>query len=332
MLSRKRFQSLARVALLLAWAGCAEQANDPAEFEEGVGDLQSDFGDGKEDLFGAALDPCSLLRPLKPFGHDAERAGFFVGMEGEATVGIANTFGGYDIVFDLYHQQVSVSQYRGAGISTPEVSTSAGAYVGVAFGFEHGVSDWDGYFVNGNVNASLPFLKDFASVEIGGFVTGQDRNGDHVIAPSEVLLPPNGVYGGSIGISVGLTPVPTPSPVDGNITEGFWWPQKNAIRAVYDRLLTRRIAGIRHVKARLVDAENGSLCPADWPRVQTEKDCIIELGDPSSSRTRRAVDFAYGLCSESTGCKTPLSWPLAMTAVAVGALRDSGTSIDNMCN
>lgn len=85
------------------------------------------------------------------------------------------------------------------------------------------------------------------------------------------------------------------------------------------------------IAARLVDTADGSECPEDWPWAEDERDCAIELGDPESSHTRRAIHLARSLCTATHGCAMPLTWPLAAAALAVGKLRDKGLAPSDLC-
>jgi len=327
------------VAALVPWlVSCAGAPVDQArvdeaeaDFGDAMADLQGEFGqDGKADLFG--VDPCRFLAPLFAEGNDFTHAGLFVGVEGEGVLGATAAFGGYDLVWDLYHHQMSVSRYHGAGISTPKVGASVTAYAGFATGFHDGVGEWDGYFVTTAMDVGLPFLKDFLSLEPAVFVSGVDQNGDHVIAPDEVLIPPDGVYGFQIGVSLGFDLLPDPLPVGGEVTEGLWEPYKPAIRYYYDKLADTRFARIgTRLRVYLVDHQTGDLCAADWPDVDGERDCVVEFGERDWSHAHRGAHVAYSICSSLGGCGIPLSWPMSATAVAIGAYRDVGGAVEALC-
>jgi hypothetical protein len=326
-------------AALLPWlASCGPAGVDQARVDEAEADfgdamsgLQDEFGqDGKADLFG--VDPCHFLTPLFDAGNDFTRAGFFVGVEGEGVLGVTAALGGYDLVWDLYHHQMSVSRYFGAGVSTPKIGASVSAYAGFAVGFEHGAADWDGYFVTTGMDVGLPFLKDYLSLVPAVFVSGVDRDGDHLIAPGEVLVPPAGVYGFEIGVSLGFDLLPDPLPVGVEVTEGLWEPYKPAIRHYYDRLASTRFAKLgTALRVYLVDHETGAECAPDWPDVDGERDCVIEFGERDWSHAHRGAHVAYAICSSLGGCEIPLSWPMSATAVAIGAYRDVGDTVQALC-
>lgn len=321
------------LAASLAVTGCV--TGDPGavkdEFADEVGPFQDEFGNGKADLFGLDIDPCKLLGPLAELGDDGIRSGLVIGVEGEGVLGTAVGFGGFDLVWDLYHQQLSVSRYAGAGFGLPGAGASVQGYVGAGFGFEEGVSDWDGYIVGASADISLPLLRDFVSLEPAVFVSGEDRNGDHVISPSEVLAPPNGVYGFTMGVSLGFDLLPDPSPVGGSIVEGYWQQYKTAVRAVYERLRGVKMFYVKDLQVRLVDAENGEACPESWPDQDGGRECVIEFGDPADSYLSRSVHTAYSMCYLTGRCAVPLTWPMSASALAVGALRSSGLSFSQFC-
>ncbi len=339
--TRRALVTALTVALPLGTSGClaagspssAEPMSPPQareNFQEAIAELQGEYGgEGKADLFG--VDPCRLIAPLVEHGEQGLRSGFFLGVEGQGVLGSAVALGGFDIVWDIYHQQMTVSRYLGAGVGTPGLGASVEAYVGYARGFQEGVSDWDGYFVTFEGEVGLPFLREYLSLGAAVFVSGQDTNGDHVISPSEVLLPPEGVYGFQVGVELGVE-VPTGLPVAGSATEGLWEPHKPAIRYYYDLFRDTRFARVGStLSVRLVDHHSGEPCDEQWPDVDAERDCIIEFGDPSWSYTRRALHLAYSVCTATGGCEIPLSWPLGASAVAVGALRDAGGALSRFC-
>ena len=321
------------LAVSIVLTGCI--AADPGavkdEFADEVGPFQDEFGNGKADLFGLNVDPCTLLGPLAELGDDGMRSGLVVGVEGEGVLGAAVGFGGFDLVWDLYHQQLSVSSYAGAGFGIPGAGASVSGYVGAAFGFEQGVAEWDGYMVGASADISLPLLRDFVSLEPSVFVSGEDRNADHVVSPSEVLAPPSGVYGFTMGVSLGFDLLPDPSPVGGSIVEGLWQPYKSAVGDIYRRLQGVKMFYVKDLEVRLVDAEDGEACPDAWPAQEGARDCVIEFGNPGDSYLKRSVHTAYSICYLTGRCAVPLSWPMSASAMAVGALRSSGLSFSQMC-
>lgn len=326
------------VALSLLFVACDAQTNEQAnadqaesEFDNTVMDLQGEFGGyGKADFSG--VDSCYFLEPLFRDGNNFTHAGFFVGVEGEGVLGVASVFGGFDLVWDLYHHQMSVSRYTGAGVGMPKVGASVTAYAGFATGFSHGVSDWDGYFVTTEAEIGLPFFKDFVALEPAVFVSGVDNNGDEFISPDEILLPPDGVYGFQMGVSLGFDLLPDPSPVSGSITEGYWQPYKPAIRYYYDLLSNTRFGWVGpHLNVHLVDHGTGETCDENWPEVDGERDCIIQFGEEDWNHVRTGAHVAYSICSSLGGCELPLSWSMSLTAVAVGAYRDVGGRVRSLC-
>ncbi len=339
MVARRLAASFGIWLVVFLAAGCAASPPGPepmepeaarAQFEEAIGELQADYGgEGKADLFG--VDACDLIEPLVAYGDAGLRAGLFMGVEGEGVLGAGRGFGGFDIVWDLYHQEMTVSRYFGAGVGTPGLGASIQAYVGYAQGFQHGVSDWDGYFVTFEGSVGLPFLREFLSAGAAVFVTGVDEDGDGLISPGEVLVPPDGVYGFQVGVELGVE-VPTGLPVAGGVTEGLWEAHKPAIRYYYDKFRETRFARVgSRLSVALVDHETGEPCDEQWPEVDGERECIIRFGEPEWSHTRRALHLAYSICTATGGCEIPLSWPLSASAVAIGALRDANGGLASFC-
>lgn len=308
------------------------QSTDMADFEGSVMDLQSTFGgDGKQDLISRA-SVCELIEPVARYGDALIRGGFVLGLEGALVLGPIDTFGGYDLVWDLYSQQVTVSRYGGSITTLDEASISATAYVGFAAGFHGGVADWYGYHESVTVAVGLPFLDDFFSIDITGFRSAVDLNGDGTADASEVLAPPDGVFGYTVGLTAGIDAVPDPLPVELTLQEGYWEPHKPVIRSLYDRFHQAKVLGFNlPIAARLVDTADGSDCDEDWPLVDGERDCVIELGDPEKSRAKRALHVARSICTATKSCALPLTWSLAASALAVGKLRDMGLVPSELC-
>lgn len=317
------------IAAAASLTGClapdpADQARD--DFEDAFGELESEYGEGKADLFGFLPDPCELLAPLLEHGDAMTHAGLFVGVAGDGVLGPAVGFAGMDLVWDLYHQQFTVARYRGAGLN---VGADAGAgvhgYVGAAFGFQRSVAEWYEWFVTGNLSFGLPFLEDFASVNTSLFVSGVDENGDSVIDSTEVLIPPDGVYGFQVGVRLGFDLLPDPLPVGAAVTEGYWRSYDRAILHYYDFFFERGI------EVRLVDSRDGSECTPGWPYDGSGGPCVIEIGDPDDSWLWRSLDSARAICHATGSCAVPLAWPMSATAVAIGAVRSSGLEPSDLC-
>ncbi len=306
--------------------------NDMTDFEASVLDLQATFGsDDKEDLISRA-DVCAMIAPVARYVDALIRGGFVMGIEGTLVVGPIDTFGGYDLVWDLYNQQFTVARYGGSITSMDEVALSATAYVGFAAGFRAGVADWYGFHEALSVEIGLPFVDDFFSIDVTGFRSAVDLDGDGVAHASELLSPPDGVFGYTVGITAGIDAVPDPLPVELTLQEGYWEPHKTVIRSWYDRFATATILGFElPIAARLVDTADGSDCPADWPDVEGDRDCAIELGKPDTSHARRALHMARSMCHVTKGCALPLTWPMAGAALAVGKLRDLGLAPSELC-
>jgi hypothetical protein len=317
---------------LVAMIGCAAEppVSTEAEFQDAVTELQREYGgEGKADIFG--IDVCDALSPVLS-GTDASiRSGFFIGVSGTAALSGLAGVGGFDVVFDLYHHQMTVSRYVGGGVALTPASSSVQVYAGFATGFEDGVADWNGHFVTATLSLSLPFVRELASLTPWVFVTGEDDDSDGFIAPDEVVVPPDGIYGFGVGVTVGFD-VPTGLPISGSLVEGRWDPHPDAIRWYYDRLHETRFAGIGSPLAvRLVDRDTREECPADWPAADAERRCIIEFGEPEWSHTRRSLHMAYGICTASGGCAVPVAWPMSAASIAVGAIRDLDDDLSARC-
>lgn len=325
------------VAILGTLAGCA--AGEPAsggegdpseEFDQSVQDLEMEFGDDtKADVFG--VDECDVLRPLLDAADGSIRSGFFLGVKGSAVIGGVAGPSGYDLVFDLYHHQATVSQYKGDGVALKLAGAGVEVYAGVANGFDYGVNDWNGYFVTTSLSLSLPFLEGFLSLDPALFVSAEDRNGDGIIGETEVLTPPDGVYGFGVGVEVSLS-IPTGLPVGGSVIEGLWQPHPEAIRWFYDMFRDTRFFRVGgRLSVRLIDDRTGEECHPDWPEARPDQDCVIEFGDPGWSHTRRGLHLGYGVCSATAGCEVPASWPMSAAAIGVGAVRDAGGELAELC-
>ena len=340
-------------------ASCDEAASvdEGVSAEEAFEQDYSDFadrygGDGKNDIFkNLGIDPCLLLEPMaknvKPLTH----SGLVMGAEVEVGTGATKGFYGRDYVWDLYHHQLTVSRYYGAGVTSGIAAgkTGATAYVGAAFNFDHGVSDWDGYFVTAaasfGLELELPFVGEVdASITPAFYVTAEDKNGNHVIDSHEEVIFPNGVYGFTVGLSTGAEYLPVPDPVpflegELSLTEGLWEPDNEAIRDVYDELDDARILFFWDLQVRLVDHHTGEDCleaNPDWPYEPAgysgpHLECVVEFGDPEESHLKRSLDTGASICELSGDCAVPLTWPLASTALAVGFSRDLGASVGEYC-
>jgi hypothetical protein len=324
---------------------CEQPDSLRADFADDFASLNAEFGNDKAplfhsaecadnpkaDAFGFLPEPCDLLAPLIPFGEDALRMGFFVGAAGQGTWGPVVGNGGFDIVWDLYHQQLTVSTYAGGGVATPGLSVGGSVYAGAAFGFEQSVQDWQGYFVTGAVEVGLPYLQDFLNVGASVFVSGVDENDNGLIGPGEVLLPPDGVYGFGVSVGAGLSYLPPALPANGSLTEGLWTVHKEAIRELYDDFKNTKMFFTVPMKVRLVNHVDGTPCSEDWPYVDGDMSCVIEFGDPNDSYFKRAINTGYSICHVTGRCVMPLSWPMSVTALGIGALRDHNASFEDLC-
>ncbi len=185
-------------SLLLCAAACAEPADGDDGFEDAVAELD-EFNDGKYDLFGpGGVDACALLEPIFEYGERLMRAGYVVGVSGPDVLGEGTGRGGYELVFDVFHQQFTVTGHLGQSVLAPPWATEADQdeaswYDGVAFGLEAGVHDWHGAYAAPLSSFGLPFIEKAEAKIPPLFVRAIDNNGDAIA--EGVVLPPEGVYG-----------------------------------------------------------------------------------------------------------------------------------------
>ena len=307
-------------SMLIACADVPTTGQDiDDEFSLAINQLEANHGGpDKADFFGI-IDPCDILTPFQEWSDQLLRSGFFLGVQGEGVLGAGTGFGGMDIVWDFYHNQITVSAYKGLGISlSPGVNLSASIYTGWVTGFQHGVSDWDGkhYQVSGEV--SLPFVREFIHLKPETFVIPKglsNHEKDHDM---------NDLFGFSIGISLGLELFPEPSPLSLSVSQGEWTPNDQGISSLYHKLKNKRIIPLvgEALAIHLVDHHTGETCSEQWPAVDHDKDCVIQLGDSSWSHTRNALHFATSVCSLTNNCVSPLSWPVSVLSIALGSWRD----------
>jgi len=341
---------LPSAALLVLVSACdpePEPALDP-EFDDAYDVLADGYGGGgKADLFeDLGLDRCSLLAPLASHFDELIKAGFFVGVSANRSVGPITYNNGYDIVFDLYHHQMTVSAYQTEGLRTGlTIGGGASAYFGAAFNFQRGAAEWNGYFVTteATVNAAeivLPVLAALpidieASVTPSVFVSGEDPDGDGIPTP----IYPDGVYGFGIALGVGGSlssdVLPVPALPDVSATQGLWAFDAERLREMYDRLEGSRLFGIsRPLEAKLLDAETGEDClerDPDWPSSDDPPQCVLQFGDPNDSHLRQGLSTALAICELTGDCSVPLAWPFAGLSLAIGSLRDAGEDLQAEC-
>ena len=239
---------------------------------------------------------------------------------------------GYEVVFDLYPNQMSVSAYRGKGVkSGVGVGGSVSYSESIAIGFHHSVSDWHGYFSSASVSAGvpLPWISHLANVNVGYVQSAIDSNQNGRIEPREMLPPSQGIYGGSIGVSLGANVLPS-LPITATVYEGFWRSHKGAIHIYYD-LVKRVRLGKAQLTARLIDADHGQICSEDWPNTDGHRDCFIEFGHPNKRYTKSSFHQAVAICHINGACLSPLSGPSALGTIALGALRDAGSDLNGLC-
>jgi hypothetical protein len=359
--------------------GCTtDEPQSPEQLQDDFNTSLTDFNDvlgisndDSADVFGNLNeDPCEYLSELVDDRGELVPFGYFVGVEGELGLIVARGQVGVDLVFDLYHYQLGTSYYFGGGVGTLSGSASIEFYAGVAQGFEHSVSDWEGWFVTTELNVGLPFLNDALEVGYASFVSGVDRDENNFIDPSEVLVPPEGVYGYQFSVALGfdiLTFLPDPAdfvPIGGEITQGKWFSFSWLNRSLYDYYEGANLYLFgEELSVHLVDPHTGEECPPDWPQhhelhacvsaiddspcdpeesdvcvdpetgVQCEhgSECVIEFGEPTWDHQRRTQHMFYALCWITGQCAIPSGYHMAQASLAAAVLRDSGMTYDEMC-
>ncbi|QQR89537.1 MAG: hypothetical protein IPJ88_15255 [Myxococcales bacterium] len=161
---------------------------------------------------------CEALEHVFPYGipegfaDDAMHPAIFVGGSAKGSLkilqGVDSVLRGIDVVADLYNQEIMVLGYAGNGTNVSKLfsgGASFSMYGGAAYGLENGLSDWYGFFNGASVGINpLPVLKRFLNADLNWFRSGTDLDGDHLIAPEELHNPPEGVYGFSVGATVGF--------------------------------------------------------------------------------------------------------------------------------
>lgn len=130
--------------------------------------------------------------------------------------------------------------------------------------------------------------------------------------------------------SLGVDALPDVLPVGAVLTEGLSMPHKRGIRFFYDQLKQEGILWY-DLSVHLVDPETGEACPEDWPDVDGERECVLQFGEERMSNTKAALHLAWAMCTLNGGCLSPLAGSMAFTAVAIGALRDAGGSLSEIC-
>lgn len=184
---------------LVLLVACAESAGDDPAFEDAVSELDEFNDAGKYDLFGiSGVDACVLLDPIFEYGERLMRAGYIVGVSGPDVLGENTGRGGYELVFDIYHQQLTITGHVGHSILAPpwasDADTDEAAYYdGIAFGLERGAHDWHGLYAEPVSAFGVPFTDKIEAKIPPLFVRAVDNGGDTI--PDGAVLPPNGVYG-----------------------------------------------------------------------------------------------------------------------------------------
>lgn len=359
--------------------GCAtDESGSPEQLQDDFNNSLTDLndvlgigGDDSADVFGNLdEDPCEYLSELVDDQGVLIPYGYFVGISGELRLAFARGLAGVDVVFDLYHYQMGTLYYFGAGLGTLSGSLSIAGYAGVARGFTTTVADWGGWFVTTQISTGLPFLNDSLGLGVATFVSGVDRDNNYFIDPTEVLLPPEGVYGYIYSVSLGfdlMTFIPDPEDlvnVDVEVTEGLWHSFSSLNRVFYDYFKDSNLYLFgEELSVHLVDAHTGEECPADWPQhhvtqacvsaiddspcdpehsdvcvdpqtgVQCHhsQECVIEFGERSWDHQHRTQHMFYALCWLTGQCAIPSGYHMAQASLAAAVLRDSGTTYQEMC-
>ncbi len=201
----------AYAGLCLALTACAASA--PEAFTN-----SSSFGVEAPENHYAACEAFNYLgAPFdQEFGVDLMHTAFYAGASGSAfyprgVITTQNATRGFDLVFDFFHRELIATTFTGAGtsrsIGLPGLGVAAQAHAGLAVGLEGGVSNWLGFFHDVGVGGPLAKISSHMplSFSTSRFIGAVDHNGDgHIDTDSELLYPPNGVYGGELGVSVQL--------------------------------------------------------------------------------------------------------------------------------
>ena len=110
---------------IFLFSGCMDESNEQKEkqraltqeFQDAVYTLNQSYGSPEKADFALLRNPCELLNPIFEWGEEAIKSGFFMGAGGQGTLGPAIGLGGYDVVWDFYHSQITVSAYHGIGLN-----------------------------------------------------------------------------------------------------------------------------------------------------------------------------------------------------------------------
>lgn len=326
------------IALAL-FAGCTAPAAPPtegaqagdqhAEFESALDTFATDYGSGdKADFLGAT--ECDLLEPFYSANQDFTKGGFILGGAGYGSAGFDTASRGFDLVWDVYHQEFFAAKYH---IQPATRFTVPGAairgYVGFASGFRHGVTDWNGYLVNASFSVPIPQFAGFLWLRSQTFATAIDRNHDRKFTVDEVVAPPGAVFGSIMGVELTIpSAFPFAAGIATNNTKSF----PEGTRFYYDMFRSGHILAFGSpISVRLVDSKTGAVCPDTWPEADPDRECIVQFGDPEWSFTHRALHTAYSICEVTNGCSNPLAPKLASGTIAIGALRDGGEKLLEDC-
>jgi len=282
----------------------AARADSAAAFEAQLADLERRYASSAEG--GATVAPASL-RPLggrlgpvsrklcdhlAPFSQLEHAYFYYGGYVGADVVVGAQT--GMDFVYDLWNRQAAVFSWKAA---TANLGTAGaievGGYVGYGFGAKSNVLDaWAGRFDAVDVSVDIPLTK--LGIEASGFRS-----------------PDGSIVGGSVGAAAGLA-ISWPLPVTGSLETGFWVPFDAG---------TRSLNAVAHGARRSL------------------KRAPALSGDPRIKSSAKPRDYDYVQFERSSDLALGLLWSApagvalvpAAQAVAIGVLRDSGRTIEQLC-
>jgi len=199
-----------------------------------------------------------------------------------------------DFVFDLWNRQAAAFSWKSATANIGTAgSIAAGGYVGYGFGAKASVIDaWAGRFDSATVSLEIPETK--LGIQGSGFRS-----------------PDGSIVGGSVGVAAGLA-LSWPLPVTGTLETGYWVPFDGA---------TQRMAAVS-VGAR-----------------RTLGTATALTGDPRIAKNAKPRGYHFVQYERGSDLALGLLWSApagvslapAAQAVAIGVLRDSGRSIEQLC-
>ena len=229
---------------------------------------------------------------------------------------------------------MTVSGYHGSGIDLAGgVAASGSVYIGWVGGFEHGISDWDGFHLTASTEIGFPFIKECLHLKPEIFTSVQDQNHNDMIDLNEIKAITDGLHGFSIGVGLAIELIPDPLPISLALAQGQWVPHNEGIAHIYKILQKKRLFPVLGEKlaVQLINEKTGEACAQDWPHGGSHDHCIIKLGRSEWSHTRNGLHIASSMCALSGGCHLPFVWGQSMLALAIGAWRDHRDDLLNSC-